>query len=89
MIQNITLEKSDPILGLVGKLIFIGLCSKYKNDLEEYLAIMKIDRLNANNIGINPHEYSLIFRTTKEQDNFVNNFDDVKPTQYLQYLRTI
>jgi len=72
----------------IGKLIFVLLCVKYRNIPDEYLAIMKIDRMD-NDSGFTSFEYNDWIKTKEDEEAFLNNFDDKTPSQYLYLLESI
>lgn len=76
------------IMSIVGALVFMVLCSRYKNDPEVLLLIIKYDRQQWNNSGLNPIEYGLILQTKEQEDNFFNQLD-LEPIKALQKLRDV
>jgi hypothetical protein len=73
-------------MGVIGSFVFMALCGHYKNDQNEYLAIIKFDRnesMNSaiQNTGLNPHEWTYL-----NGDKFFDNIDlTVKP--WAKYLK--
>ena len=77
---------NNSIMGLIGAFVFMALCSHYKNNPDEYLAIIKFDRDESmssaiQNTGLNPHEWSYI-----NGEKFFDGIDlTVKPwAKYLE-----
>lgn len=77
----------ENIMSYIGKLIFVLLCVKYRNDQDELLAIMKIDRMD-NHSGLTSFEYSEWIKTKEQEQGFLNNFEDKTPSQYLSEILT-
>lgn len=69
---------TNGIMSIVGALVFIALSSHFRNQPDQYLAIMKHDRGVWNNSGINPTEYGIIFPTKEQEQKF---FDQINFTQ--------
>lgn len=66
---------SNSIMGLIGAFVFIALSVHYRNNPDEYLAILRYDRESSNNTGLNPIDYGLMFITKEQEDNFLNGID--------------
>ena len=78
---------TENIMGLIGKLVFVLLCVKYRNNPDEYLAIIKIDRLSLN-YGFDSISYTDAIKTKEQEQGFLNNFEDTLPSQYLNEILT-
>ena len=57
---------NNSIMNNIGSMVFIGISSKLHNDSEKYLKFLNYDRIESidnaiNNVGVNPHEYRLLF----------------------------
>ena len=70
------------MMATVGNIIFVILCSKLKNNPDEYIQLLNYTRNHPktnwkNNVGFNSTEWSEIFKGKFIEEGFMNNCPDI------------
>ena len=80
-------------MSYVGLAVFAAISSRTRNNSDEYLAVMRMDRditKRRQNVGFNCMEYGILFNTPNSEKNFLTGMEDTwKSKPWMKYAKTV